>query len=201
MSQTGYSATLAGDAIGSITGIESISLGSMQLTVDKIWDLCAYRTGTATFTNGQTAVTGSGTTWTAAMVGRMIHRDADGTDYKIASRSSNTAIALATAYAGSTGSGAYTIQADRIGEHVPLGVEDAPLTLVVAWNKTVHDTLWDALLARTQDEWTLTDDEGSTHVGNAVVHSVGDKNLDTSGHATFTVTLVPVTAWAFTAAA
>jgi len=190
-----------GSVLGSLTGLENITVGDLVLDIDTIRDLCGYRTGTASFTNGSTAVTGTDTVWTADMVGRYIRLDADGTAYKIASRSGDTSIALASAFAGVTGSGAYTILSDRIAEHVPLGVQEGDITCRFAWNGTIHDTLLTACEARTQDEFTITDGQSSAYVGDATVASVGDKNLDTNGHATFTAVLRPVTQWTFTASA
>jgi hypothetical protein len=68
-----------------------------------------YTTGTITATNGSTAITGAGTTFTAAMVGRSIQLP-DGLWYDIASFTSTTSIALTYAYQGTTTAGAtYTI--------------------------------------------------------------------------------------------
>lgn len=72
-----------------------------------------YATGTiTTLANAGTAVTGSGTTWTAAMVGRFMRITSDGYWYEIASRASNTSVTLKKAFQGtaiSGGSEAYTI--------------------------------------------------------------------------------------------
>jgi len=81
----------------------------------KIKDMTAddYTTGNiTTLANGGTAVTGSGTTWTAAMVGRYFKIDSDGVWYEIAGRSGNGAITLARQYEGTAivaGSESYTI--------------------------------------------------------------------------------------------
>jgi len=70
-----------------------------------------YSTGTAKFTNGSTAVAGTGTTWTAAMVGMYIQKDINSPSYKISAFVSATSLTLATAYTGATdaAAGAYTI--------------------------------------------------------------------------------------------
>lgn len=74
-----------------------------------------YTTGTISITSGAKAVTGSGTTFTAAMVGRYL-MTTDGFWYEIASYSSATSITLSAAYLGGTVSGGtYTI-----GELSPL---------------------------------------------------------------------------------
>lgn len=68
-----------------------------------------YTTGTATFTNASATVTGAGTAWTAAMVGRAIEAP-DGYWYDITAFASTTSITIATAFAGTTTAGAtYTI--------------------------------------------------------------------------------------------
>ncbi|MBM4032165.1 MAG: hypothetical protein FJ291_10310 [Planctomycetes bacterium] len=69
-----------------------------------------YSTGTATFTNGSTTVTGSGTAWAAGMVGSWIRRGSDAAAYRIAAVASGTSLTITPAYAGATGSGQpYTI--------------------------------------------------------------------------------------------
>lgn len=69
-----------------------------------------YTTGTVSVTNGSPTVTGSGTTFTAAMVGRYLQLTADGYWYKILSYTSATVITLEKNYGGSTATGAsYTI--------------------------------------------------------------------------------------------
>lgn len=69
-----------------------------------------YNTGTAKFTNGNKAVTGTGTTWTAIMAGMYIQKSITSPAYKIASATA-TSITLATPYAGPTdaSAAAYTI--------------------------------------------------------------------------------------------
>ena len=73
-----------------------------------------YRAGTASFTNGGTSVSGSGTAWIAnARTGDALHAP-DGRAYEIASVNSNTSITLASSFLGSTASGAdYAIQPTR----------------------------------------------------------------------------------------
>jgi len=69
-----------------------------------------YVTGTVTLTNGSTTVTGSGTTFTAAMVGRWIKGDNDKNWYKIGGFTSTTVLTLKKAFQGTTASGlSYTI--------------------------------------------------------------------------------------------
>jgi len=69
-----------------------------------------YQTGTVSVSNGGTTVTGSGTTWTAAMEGRQILFDDQGPFYDILDVVSATEITLGSAYIGSDLSGStYTI--------------------------------------------------------------------------------------------
>jgi len=72
-----------------------------------------YATGTiTTLTNGASAVTGSGTTFTSAMAGRYFRIDADGEWYRISSFGTTTTLTLATKYQGisiAAGTSAYTI--------------------------------------------------------------------------------------------
>lgn len=70
-----------------------------------------YSTGTARFTNGSTAVAGTGTTWTAAMVGMYIQKDINSPAYRISAFVSATSLTLGSAYTGTTDAvaAAYTI--------------------------------------------------------------------------------------------
>lgn len=63
----------------------------------------AYSTGTLAVNYGSTSVTGTGTTWTSAMIGRSIL--INDFWYVISARSSNTAITLATPFLGTSVSG------------------------------------------------------------------------------------------------
>lgn len=68
-----------------------------------------YKTGTATVSNGSTAVTGTGTSWTQAAHGNMQFTVTDGSDgnwYDIATVNSTTSITLKTPYVGPSVSGA-----------------------------------------------------------------------------------------------
>ena len=93
------------------------SSGSLTITFNYkkiVKDLSTddYTTGTASITTGTsyTAITGVGTTWTAAMIGRYFKFNDDGFWYEITSRTSNTVIAIKRSYGGSDVSGGnYTI--------------------------------------------------------------------------------------------
>lgn len=81
-----------------------------------------YVTGTVTLTNASSVVTGSGTTFTSAMVGRWIYATpptGDGNWYEIASYTSATVLGLVNQYQGTTASSITTL----IGE-VPILAED-----------------------------------------------------------------------------
>jgi hypothetical protein len=64
-----------------------------------------YTTGTVTVTNDDDDITGSGTTWTSAMVGRYFQTVNDGYPYKIRSFTSTTNLDLATNFAGTGAAG------------------------------------------------------------------------------------------------
>lgn len=83
-----------------------------------------YTTGTVTVTAGSAIVTGSGTTFTAAMVGRWFEVTdttlvGQGYAYKVLTYTSATVITLETYWAGSTGAGATY----RVGEVPEVPVE------------------------------------------------------------------------------
>lgn len=91
-----------------------------------------YSTGTARFTNGSTAVTGTSTVWTAAMVGMYIQKDINSPAYRIAAFVSATSLTLATPYTGVTDAtaGAYTItkqQTDLAQEFNPGNASGHPV--------------------------------------------------------------------------
>lgn len=65
-----------------------------------------YVTGTVSVTNGDATVTGSGTTWTTAMVGRYLQVTDDGYFYRITEVNSTTSLEIETNYDGLTATGA-----------------------------------------------------------------------------------------------
>ena len=78
--------------------------------LDKDMSAEDYTTGTVTVTNDDATVTGSGTTFTAAMVGRWLKSDDDGYWYRIESVTDSTNLELETPFEGTTAAGAsYTI--------------------------------------------------------------------------------------------
>ena len=63
-----------------------------------------YETGTVTATNGSKTITGSGTTFTAAMAGRKIRMGSENAYYRISAFVSTTEVTLEVPYQGTTGS-------------------------------------------------------------------------------------------------
>lgn len=95
-----------------------------------------YTTGTASINNGSKTVTGAGTTFTAAMVGRFISfTSGDDLLYEIASYTSATEITLTKPYAGSN----VASSAFVIGEYSPIPFEfqDLPIhrSAAMYWTK------------------------------------------------------------------
>ena len=95
-----------------------------------------YITGTATAASGGTAVTGAGTTWTAAHVGANIKNNTLGIWHKITAFTSATAITISPAATGAW-SGAYTIQqaeTDVAKEFNPTNVSFHPVLATASGN-------------------------------------------------------------------
>jgi len=101
--------------IPSVTGTDTVLIGRRNITDVNIAD---YTTGTVSaIANGETTVTGSGTTWTTGMAGQYIRitqtaaaNGGDGEWYEIASITNTTTLELVKPYAGTTiaaGSAAY----------------------------------------------------------------------------------------------
>lgn len=84
------------------------------MTPGFITTVAPYETGTVSVTNNSTTVTGSGTTFTSAMVGRKIRVNTDNAYYRISAFVSATEITLEAPYQGSTDSGlSYSIYKDE----------------------------------------------------------------------------------------
>lgn len=64
-----------------------------------------YTTGTVAVTNASTTITGTGTTFTSAMVGRRFKVDSDSRSYKITGFTSTTVLTIESGYEGDTASG------------------------------------------------------------------------------------------------
>lgn len=76
--------------------------------IDKDLSVDVYATGTVTFTNADATITGSGTTFTSAMVGRYIYCSNDGFWYRIITYTSATSIEIERNWAGTTTAGLTT---------------------------------------------------------------------------------------------
>lgn len=77
---------------------------------DRNMGIADYTTGTVTATNNSTTITGSGTTWTAAMVGRWFVVDdptapGQGYWYRISAFNSTTSLTIETSWEGTTSAG------------------------------------------------------------------------------------------------
>lgn len=101
--------------------------------------VATYSTGTVTATNGSATVTGSGTVWTSAMIGRKIRVASGQPYYVIKSVGSTTSIILATVFQETTATGAtYTIYKDeyRLAADV-----DTYKTIIQIQNATAMDSV------------------------------------------------------------
>lgn len=120
--------------------------------------MSAYTTGTATFTAGSTAVTGTGTAWTADMIGARIERN--GLSGIIAAVTSGTSITLLQgAPAGMAGTGTYAIDrntADAATGAAVLPKVDAMLDRWTAAQGAPLDAL-NASSTYSRDLWTNVD--------------------------------------------
>jgi len=98
-------------AANEIARFDGLRLTNTSQTFSTVAD---YTDGTVAVTNGSTTVTGTDTTFTAAMVGRAFATRADDTTYRVASFTSATSIEIDVAYIGDTSSGqTYVIAQDR----------------------------------------------------------------------------------------
>ena len=122
-------ATIANNAYGYIQALgKTVALkvdGNTDIAIgDYITQIgtANYTTGTALFTNASAAVVGTGTTFTAAMVGMKIKNDANATWYTISAVTDATNLTLSIVYAGTTTtSDAYTITAAGVGVKATAG--------------------------------------------------------------------------------
>jgi hypothetical protein len=89
--------------IGNSTNWDS-TLGGAALRVVE------YNAGTISVVEGSPFVTGTGTTWTASLVGKSLHVAGEGVEYNVVRVDSSTRLMLARNYSGDTDTGlAYTI--------------------------------------------------------------------------------------------
>lgn len=82
-------------------------------TSSLVWE-APYSDGTVSVTTDGTAVTGSSTVFTSAMVGRFLRFSAEQLTYKISAYSSATALTLGDTYRGSGGSGLAYVMRDEL---------------------------------------------------------------------------------------
>src|SRR3990172_4616784 len=116
------------EAIRNVTSQRALIKDAIQMGLDRltaidlpylntegfITTVAPYETGTVTATNGSKTITGSGTTFTAAMVGRKIRVEDENAYYRIAAFVSTTEVTLEAAYQGTRQSGAdYSIYKDE----------------------------------------------------------------------------------------
>lgn len=141
-------------------------------TRDRDLTVADYTAGTASFTNASTTITGSGTTWTAAMVGRWITmndvtKKDQGYWYRITAFTSTTSITVSRKYMGATASTA----AYRIGQ-VPEIPDEGHILLV-------DGTLADFYSSLRNDNETATwyNNKFWTGDGNNASRSVGDQTI------------------------
>jgi len=92
-----------------VTNARNWSWFRTDLTIQTI---APYETGTVSITKGATTVTGVGTTFTSAMVGRFIQFDNERTLYRVVTFTSTTSLEVEDPYIDTTLSGAsYAVQA------------------------------------------------------------------------------------------
>lgn len=115
-------------AISLVTSQDALIKDAIQMGLDRLTDkdlpylmtdgsittVAPYETGTVTVTNNSKTVTGSGTTFTSAMVGRKIRIASQNAYYRIASFTSTTIITLENIFQGDTASAqTYSIYKDE----------------------------------------------------------------------------------------
>ena len=116
------------EAISNVTSQRALIKDAVQMGLDRmtaidlpylmtegfITTAAPYTTGTVTVTNNSKTVTGSGTTFTAAMVGRKIRVASENAYYRITAFVSTTEVTLEVVYQGTTASAqTYSIYKDE----------------------------------------------------------------------------------------
>lgn len=142
-------------------------------TIDKQLVNDNYTTGTiTTLTNGASAVTASGSTFTSAMVGRYFKIDSDGGWYKISAFGTTTTLTLAEEYQGvsiAAGTETYTI-----GEmpNLPPDTHDLPVYYAVwrwaLFRKDVqlareYERMWKEGVIEARKNWSNRDSSNIIH--------------------------------------
>lgn len=87
---------------------------------------------------------------------------------------------------------------DRIATSHPGAVVEAPMTATLLEDKTVLAACRTKLLARTKENWTHTDDDGSTWAGNGYISGVSNVRHTLTGESQYDVEITPETKWTFT---
>jgi len=87
---------------------------------------------------------------------------------------------------------------DRIATSFPGAVVEGPMTATLSEDKTVLAACRTKLLARTKENWTHTDDDGSTWAGNGYISGVSNVRHTLAGESQYDVEITPETKWVFT---
>lgn len=125
LKSTGSNATRTKEAVNEFLFLDFLPLldWDFLLKDDALATVNEYTTGTISLTQGSATVTGSGTTFTSAMVGRRILPSGSTRSYKITAYSSSTSITIESVYEGSTISGvSYSIAKDTF--NLPRWIDD-----------------------------------------------------------------------------
>lgn len=148
---------------------------------DKDLSQLKYTTGTVAINNDDADVTGSGTTFIDAMVGRYLKvndADGDGMWYRIASRSGNTAITLENFYAGSSISGKNFIIAEAFALPEEMQVLPAYYATWNIWSRAGNDKETKKYFALWNTGWEAAKDRYSIKsLGKTVRHRKDSSRL------------------------
>lgn len=132
-----------------------------------------YTTGTVTVTNDDATVAGSGTTFTAAMVGRFFKSDDDGFWYRIKTFTSTTSIELENVFQGTTAAGeSFTIgDSPEIPEeiHPHLAFRAANMYFIQLRKNPSQSAVWGNMF------WTGDAQNSSRQIGDAAGGLLGAK--------------------------
>lgn len=119
-----------------------------------------YTTGTVTVTQGQRTVTGSGTAFTSAMIGRFFKLTRESEIYRIKDVPSSTSLVLELPYIGATGSAQGFLIWNRFYSLAPdvpylaaLNLTDFPLTSVPFRKATMDDSVFQSWINSWPSAW------------------------------------------------
>jgi hypothetical protein len=139
-------------AIANVTSQDSLIKQGIQMGLDRLTDkdlpylmsdgvittVAPYQTGTITVTNNSKTVTGSGTTFTSAMVGRKIRVHGENAYYRIGAYVSATELTLEVVYQGDTDSAlTYSIFKDEY--RLPADLDVYKVLRQIENNRTIID--------------------------------------------------------------